>query len=584
MPKLDDTITSISLLHSSSPVLRIFAAQRFSLAAALTRISFINTERSEVSEDELAATLDSLLKAAITLRLDQDNGTPILDDPGHYLHQWSNVRGAHWYSVHADPSGLKFYRLTPHGREAHTILVSIEAGRSVSSESRLKKFIDLTNNLSARASGDADRRIDELQAQIERAKREIAEIKRAGRVEIMPERELAAEFDELLRLHGAIGADLDQVRSLMAQHRADTQDIVMTSEASKGGLLDLVFNQEDQVRETDEYASLDAFRQLLSDDQLRLATRRKVEELKNHPVIRRRFIETGKAPARFDGVVESFFDRSRKIDAEFTGYYEQLRGIVVREDIDEMRAISRVHKSLGANFLELRDRLAPTPRDRRLKAVGLTLPGVKLSPHPSADIHFPTDLAAPTRTAPPADIEDDESDPLAFEREMHRQAHIDRKQLKLRLHLTRKKLDRSDVSLSEILFIFPLRFGLMELNAFIELAVQDVASSFDSTRIATTRLRDEYEDPHGLISCTFFDPVFLAAGEPGAGIEDIHCLVPEDNASDESAWSQIERQGARALLSNLAVQPPDTQDKDAENSDSEPISATGTGKKSNHDY
>jgi hypothetical protein len=315
VPELIDTLKAIHLLHGNSAVLRIFAARRFPIAAALTRICFINPEKSEVAEDELCATMDLLLSAARAIDVEDAEGTRIQEEPKQYLEQWSNLRGAHWYSVHADPSGLKYYRLTAAGREAHTILASIEVGRSVSTESRLKRFIDLANDLSARASGSPDRRISELRTQIQRAEREIAEIERTGRVEVMPEREVIAEFEELLRLHGAIGADLDQVRALMARHRASTQDIVMTSEAPKGQLLDLVFCEEDKVRDTDEYASLDAFRQLLTDDQLRSAIRRKVEELKRHAVIHKRFIATGKAPARFDGAVESFFDRSRKIDA-----------------------------------------------------------------------------------------------------------------------------------------------------------------------------------------------------------------------------------------------------------------------------
>ncbi|WP_420346181.1 DUF3375 family protein [Pelagibius sp.] len=551
MPELVDTLKTIHLLHGTSAVLRIFAARRFPIAAALTRICFINPERSEVTEDELCATLDHILGAAREIGHEEEDSDRFQEDSKQYLEQWSNLRGANWFSVHADPSGLKYYRLTAAGREAHTILASIEAGRSVSTESRLKRFIDLTNDLSTRASGSPDRRIGELKTQIQRAEREIAGIERTGRVEVMPEREVIAEFEELLRLHGAIGTDLDQVRALMAQHRASTQDIVMTSEAPKGQLLDLVFVEEDRVRGTDEYASLDAFRQLLTDDQLRMATREKVEELKHHPVIHKRFIATGKAPARFDGAVESFFDRSRKIDAEFNGYYEQLRGIVVREDIDEMRAVSRTHKVLGARFVDVRDRLAPSPRDPRLKGIGIVLPGTAFKPHPTADIRFPANLAERAQSVPPADAEDDESVPDAFEREMRRQAHITRSQLKLRIALARKRVGKEAVRLSDVLSLFPLRYGLLELNAFIELAIQHVPSRFDPVQISVTRLIDEHEDPVGLSTCTFFDPIFLSRGEPGTGIEDVHCLVPENAAVDESLLLAIEQDGLEASLRSV---------------------------------
>jgi hypothetical protein len=132
---------------------------------------------------------------------------------------------------------------------------------------------------------------------------------------------------------------------------------------------------------------------------------------------------------------------------------------------------------------------------------------------------------------------------------MRRQAHVARPQLKLRIALARRRAGRKAVRLSEVLSLFPLRYGLLELNAFIELATRRVPSRFDPAQVAVTRLIDEHEDPVGLKTCTFFDPIFLASGEPGAGVEDIHCLVPEDGAVDPNAWWAIEQDGLRACLS-----------------------------------
>jgi hypothetical protein len=550
---LPDTLKAIQSLHGTSAVLKIFASQRFPIAAALTRICFINPETSEAREDHLCSTLEQLLQVAREIELGAGYDSRIQEDPKHYLDQWSNVRGANWFSVHADPAGLKIYRLTPAGREAHTILASIEAGRSIATESRLKRFIDLANDLAARASGRTDRRINELKSQMARAQREIAEIERTGQVALMPEREVIAGFEELLRIHGAIGADLDQVRELVAQHRSATHDIVMTSEEPKGRLLDLVFAEEDKVRDTDEYASLDALRQLLTDDQLRVTTRRRVEELKEHPAIHTRFIATGKMPARFDGAVESFFDRSRRIDTEFTGYYEQLRGIVVREDIDEMRAIGRTHKSLGKRFVELRDRLAPSPRDPRLRGIGIVLSGTSIRPHPSADIHFPVNLAARTKPFTPDGHDEDESNPEAFARELRRETYIASSQLKLRIALARRKAGRQDIRLSEVLALFPLKYGLLELNAFIELAVQHTPSNFDAEHVGVTRLIDEYEDPVGRRTCTYFDPVFLPVGQPGGGIEQVHCLLPEVGLLHASSSRTLEDDRLRHQVQELVA-------------------------------
>src|SRR5262245_26258680 len=172
MPELLDTLKAIDSLYANSPILRIFSSLRFPIAASLARICFINPEVSEATEEQLCATLEQLLSVARELDVTRDGETRIQDDPKQYLDQWSSLRGAHWFSVHIDRSGLRFYRLTAAGREAHTLLASMEAGRSVSTESRLKRFIDLANDLAARTSGIPDRRIRDLKDLIARAEKE----------------------------------------------------------------------------------------------------------------------------------------------------------------------------------------------------------------------------------------------------------------------------------------------------------------------------------------------------------------------------------------------------------------------------
>ena len=105
--------------------------------------------------------------------------------------------------------------------------------------------------------------------------------------------------------------------------------------------------------------------------------------------------------------------------------------------------------------------------------------------------------------------------------------------------------------LSHVLRLFPLKFGLFELNAFIELAVQHVPSRFDVTRIAVTRLIDEFEDPLGQRTCTFFDPAFLEEGESGHGIEAINCRLPDDSLIDDGTWAALEEGGVKARLQRL---------------------------------
>lgn len=64
MAEMAETLRTIHALHGSSAVLRIFASSRFPIAAALTRICFINPEVSEAKEDLLCAALEQLLAVA----------------------------------------------------------------------------------------------------------------------------------------------------------------------------------------------------------------------------------------------------------------------------------------------------------------------------------------------------------------------------------------------------------------------------------------------------------------------------------------------------------------------------------------
>ena len=61
---------------------------------------------------------------------------------------------------------------------------------------------------------------------------------------------------------------------------------------------------------------------------------------------------------------------------------------------------SLVVQSRRKRFVDLRDRLAPSPWEPWLKGVGIVLPGMAVKPHPTADIRFPANLAARARPAP----------------------------------------------------------------------------------------------------------------------------------------------------------------------------------------
>ena len=64
------------------------------------------------------------------------------------------------------------------------------------------------------------------------------------------------------------------------------------------------------------------------------------------------------------------------------------------------RGGSLVVQSRLKRFVDLRDRLAPSPWEPWLKGVGIVLPGTAVKPHPTADIRFPANLAARARPAP----------------------------------------------------------------------------------------------------------------------------------------------------------------------------------------
>ena len=109
-------------------------------------------------------------------------------------------------------------------------------------------------------------------------------------------------------------------------------------------------------------------------------------------------------------------------------------------------------------------------------------------------------------------------------------------------------MDRHDIHLSDILALFPLKYGLLELSAYLELAVRHHPSKFDPGRVTATRLIDEFEDPAGRTICTFFDPLFLSHGKPGAGLDAINCRLPDEARIDPAELLQIESQGFEGQL------------------------------------
>lgn len=391
------------------------------------------------------------------------------------------------YLVTRLPAGAleEQYELTASALEAIRILSRALTRRSGPSESRLEMLAHAVVKLAQDADPDPARRIEQLEAEKRRIDEEIAAVK-AGARTVLGKDAAQARTGDILELFAELLNDFRSVREEFDRLNLDLRERIMTSEGSRGDVLERFFAGYDEIAQSEAGLAFTGFYRLLTNESASAEMEAALERITQQPFYGELSLRERRTLAQLRSELLS---RSMDTHDVMRRLAQSLRQFVEsREYVEERR--------MGQLLREARAAAAAAREDAHQRKTFLELV------LPNADIHSPTQYELDD---PSVDVENYDvsvAPPPEIDREALAQrirfAEINYGELRLAVveALGLAKMEgRGKVSVSEVWSHVPNHQGLGSIVGLLTLAARygeaaEAAESVDAAEAPESAASD----------------------------------------------------------------------------------------------
>lgn len=391
------------------------------------------------------------------------------------------------YLVTRLPAGAleEQYELTAGALEAIRILSRALTRRSGPSESRLEMLAHAVVKLAQDADPDPARRIEQLEAEKRRIDEEIAAVK-AGARTVLGKDAAQARTGDILELFAELLNDFRSVREEFDRLNLDLRERIMTSEGSRGDVLERFFAGYDEIAQSEAGLAFTGFYRLLTNESASAEMEAALERITQQPFYGELSLRERRTLAQLRSELLS---RSMDTHDVMRRLAQSLRQFVEsREYVEERR--------MGQLLREARAAAAAAREDAHQRKTFLELV------LPNADIHSPTQYELDD---PSVDVENYDvsvAPPPEIDREALAQrirfAEINYGELRLAVveALGLAKMEgRGKVSVSEVWSHVPNHQGLGSIVGLLTLAARygeaaEAAESVDAAEAPDSAASD----------------------------------------------------------------------------------------------
>ncbi len=437
---------TLELLRQNHPAWRLLRAQHAPLVAGFLHRVFILPNVRNLSQADLAEALEDEL-FALRERLGEESFPGTAHS---YLNDWAeNDKG--WLRKFYPPgTDEPHFDLTPTTEKALAWLEGLTERTFVGTESRLLTLFDLLRQMSEGSQTDPQVRIAELQKRRSDIDKEITRIME-GDLPLLDETGLKDRFQQFLQLARELLTDFREVEHNFRTLDRRVRERIALWEGAKGALLEEIMGERDAIADSDQGKSFRAFWDFLMSQSRQEELTRLLERVLSLPPIQSMHPET-----RLQRVHYDWLEAGEHTQRTVARLSEQLRRFLDDQAWLENRRIMDILHSIENHALAMREEFP----------AGAFMPLAETS----ATVELPLErpLYRPPLKPLIAEMALDEGDADVDTAALYAQVVVDRAELTRNI---RQELQgRSQISLAEVVTRHPLRFGLAELVAYLQLA------------------------------------------------------------------------------------------------------------------
>ena len=504
-------IGEIFALHKQSPVLALLRQRNLPFALACLQRAFAEISMDDVTEPQLKSAImevqNELFEQGESERFDRD--------PQHYIDEWSRVSTSPeldrpWLSTRMSPTGTKLFCLLPSAADVLAFIEGLEVSKEFLTNSSLNSFVSNVLKDASVLSGDKDHQRKVLDAQIAelKAKRDaldengVQDVDDFGRAEIA--NSLVSQMNQIL-------GDFWTIPSRMRKHSSENRELYHTFDGPKHEILMMVSDRNKEKRASPEYRVVSTLYGMRRDKTLKSDIENSLEiiidKCRDHLSVRQ--------IARLRRFMTELSAQGHELYREDARITKDQRDFIKSDRFRDLREESAALRDVQACINRIRDELEPAINDRRLTHVGLSIsapmkfpsmgdiklasqiPDRKIMRETAPEVTDPADLAA---------IEDTKE-------KARKGAYLSVVEARVRI---KKAMGSADsVSLSELIEVFPLRYGAEEISNYLSLAGGSLPSRYDIGSFGTAVVSEGVK----LKMLTFPNPRFLRSGASAQGID-----------------------------------------------------------------
>lgn len=436
----------LSTLRDRHPAWRLLASPHAPLVASFLHRVFVAPNVRVMSEADLAEALEDEL-FALREQLGPEAYPKVTQD---YLNDWAAPDKGWLRKFYKPGTDEAQFDLTPATEKAIAWLQSLTERPFVGTESRLLTLFALLEQISAGTEADPLKRVDDLRKKRDALDAEITRVL-TGDVPLLDDTAVKDRFQQFQQLARELLSDFREVEQNFRLLDRKVRERIALWEGAKGALLDEIMGERDAIGDSDQGRSFRAFWDFLMSSRRQEELSERLDEVLALPAV-----AALKPEPRTRRVHHDWLEAGEHTQRTVAQLSQQLRRFLDDRAFLENRRILDLLHGIESKALSLREAMPSGPM--------MDIDAME------ADIELPLERPLFTPSVKPrlADLalvagEDDIDTTRLFD-----QIVVDK--ARLRLAVQRALRRQSQITLRELLNAEPLRQGLAELVAYLELA------------------------------------------------------------------------------------------------------------------